>query len=268
MTDGFAALPSREDHTDGGTSARDGGREPWTVQRLADRFELHVIDTPEALALSDGVVSLSRAELWLAAGLAAGEIRSAVGGERRVVAVHLPDSTTWLVMFLAVLRAGHVPATLPITATTHDLVHAFEIMEPAMVISATQGPEARPAPAVLEAVSQASGVSVALAEGTVLHIHRRADGSPAEVSIPEDAALLTFDLKKASSHSEDALAAMNGRLVDSYALSRHTPVIMPCPISHGSSIIHGACLSMFVGAPLILRDDWDMGALELADDGM
>lgn len=262
---GSAALAGAGRPAEDSTVERNRCNGDWPSRRLSDCFELHVIEDPEALALADGADTLSRAGLWLGAGTAATDIRSAVGDGRRVVVVHLPDSPAWLVMFLAVLRASHVPAVLPIAATAEDLLRVFRMVEPALVISAAQGSEAMPAPAVLEAASRATGVSVALAEGTALHIHHRAEGSPAAVSIPEDAALLTFDSKKASIHSEDSLAALNRRLVECHSLSRHTPVIMPCPLSQGGSMIHEACLSMFVGAPLILRDDWDMDALELAD---
>ena len=78
---------------------------------LIDRFEAHVIEGPGELALVSGGDTLSRSELWIAAGSAAEEIRSVVGGGRRVVVIQLPNCTAWVVMFLAVLRAGHVPAT-------------------------------------------------------------------------------------------------------------------------------------------------------------
>ena len=37
--------------------------------------------------------------------------------------VHLPNTTSWMVMFLAVLRAGHVPATPPVTTEADHLRH-------------------------------------------------------------------------------------------------------------------------------------------------
>ena len=63
----------------------------------------------------------SRGDLWNEAGEAAEKIRAVVGDVRRVVVVHLPNSTSWLVMFLAVLRAGHVPATPPVITEADHL---------------------------------------------------------------------------------------------------------------------------------------------------
>ncbi|MYB28271.1 MAG: AMP-binding protein [Acidimicrobiaceae bacterium] len=255
------------------TAGRDRSRGDRTAPRLVDRFELHVIEEPEALAVAEGAETVVRAELWLAAGLAAGEIRSAVGSGKRVVVVHLPDSAAWLVMFLAVLRAGHIPARLPVAATAQDWLHVFERVEPAMVISAAQSSEDMPAPAVLEAASRTPGVSVALAEGTAVHIHHRAEGSPKSVSVPEDVLLVAFTLSEtgppeALMHSEESVAAQNRYLTERYAPSRHAPVLVPCPHEDGKTIVDAACLSMYAGAPIVIRDASGMGALKQADHEM
>ena len=240
-----------------------------SVRRLVDRFELYVIEDPEALAIG-GVDTLSRAELWLAAGIAAGEIRSAVGLDRRVVVVHLPEGTAWLVMFLAVLRAGHIPAILPTMATMEDLLHVFETVEPAMAISVTLDSETSPAQAVLEAAAQTTGVAVALAEGTSLNVHSQAEHSTRAACVPEDTAHLVYALSNAGPpqvviHTEESVAERARHLVENSALSSQTPVFIPCPLGYGGGISQGACLSMFVGAPLILEDDRDVDVLELAD---
>lgn len=246
------------------TAGRGRRRGDWTAPRLVDRFELHVIEEPEALAFAAGAETLVRAELWLAAGLAAGEIRSAVGSGKRVVVVHLPDSAVWLVMFLAVLRAGHIPARLPVDATAQDWPHVFERVEPAMVISAAQGSGELPALAVLEAASRTQGVSVALVEGTAVHVRYRAEDSPVSVSVPEDVLLVAFTLSEtgrpeAVTHSEDSVAAQNRYLAERYAPSRHAPVLVPCPHEDGMTIVDAACLSMYVGVPLVIQDPSAMG---------
>ena len=229
------------------------------MQGLVDRFELHVIEEPEALAFAEGAETLVRAELWLAAGIAAGEIRSTVGSGKRVVVVHLPDSAAWLVMFLAVLRAGHIPARLPVTAAAQDLLHVFETVEPAMVISAAPRPGRMPAPAVLEAASRTQGVAVAVAEGTAVRVGDRAEGFARPVSVPEDLLLVSFALSEtgppeALTHSEDSVAAQNRYLAERYAPSRHAPVLLPCPLREGRTIVDAACLSMHTGAPILIWD--------------
>lgn len=248
------------------TAGRDRRRVDRTVPRLVDRFELHVIEEPEALAFAEGAETLVRAELWLAAGIAAGEIRSVVGSGKRVVVVHLPDSAAWLVMFLAVLRAGHIPARLPVAATAKDWLHVFERVEPAMVISAAQGAGEMPDPAVLEAASRTLGVSVALVEGTAVHVRDRAEGSPGSVSVPEDLLLVEFTLSETGppetlTHSEDSVAAQNRYLTERYAPSRRAPVLLPCPHQDGLTIVDAACVSMHAGAPLVIQDPSAMGVM-------
>ena len=255
------------------TAARHRRRGDRTVQRLVDRFEMHVIGEPGALAFAEGAGTLTRAELWLAAGLGAGEIRSAVGSAKRVVVLHLPDSAAWLVAFLAVLRAGHVPARLPVTAEVQDLLHVFEQVEPAMIISAADGPEEMPAPAVREAASRTRGVAVALAEGTAVHVRCRAAGVPRSVPVPEDLLLLSYALSEtgppeALTHSEDSVAAQNRYLTERYAPSRHAPVLLPCPLRDGKTIVDAACLSMYSGAPIVIRDGSALEALGLAGHKM
>ena len=131
----------------------------WTGQRLVDRFECHVAEAPDDLALVSGRDTLSRADLWNAAGEAAEKISATVGDARRVVVVHLPNSASWMVMFLAVLRAGHVPATPPVATETDHLRRIFELIRPALAISVGRPRRASPAEAVQEAAARTGGVA-------------------------------------------------------------------------------------------------------------
>ena len=70
--------------------------------------------------------------------------------------VHLPNCAAWMVMFLAVLRAGQVPATPPITTTAAHLRHIFDLIAPAMVVSVERHRHASPAGTVWEAASGAA----------------------------------------------------------------------------------------------------------------
>ena len=108
----------------------------WTGRRLVDRFEAHVTKAPCELAVVSGGDTLSRSELWDASGEAAEEIRRVVGGGRRVVVVLLPNCMEWVVMFLGVLRAGHVPATLPVTTPEAHLRYIFDLVQPVLAVCA------------------------------------------------------------------------------------------------------------------------------------
>ena len=244
----------------------------WAGRRLIDCFESHVAEGPSDLALVSGDDTLSRSELWHAADEAAEEIRAMVGGGRRVVVIHLPNGAAWVVMFLAVLRAGHVPATSPVTTPEAHLRHIFDLIRPALAICAGRNGPASPDDAIRRAAAGASPrVAVAVADKALLTAHGPAVPPDRTVDVPDTTAHLMFTSSttgppKAVSHSEDTLAALNLQFAERFSLSSETPVFMPSPLGHSVGAIHGARLSMHLGAPLILQGEWDAGtALRLVD---
>ncbi len=242
----------------------------WTGRRLVDRFEAHATEAPGEPAVVSGGDTLSRSELWDASGEAAEEIRRAVGGGRRVVVVLLPNCVEWVVMFLAVLRAGHVPATLPVTTPEAHLRHIFDLVRPVLAVCAGSSRRTAPADAIRRAAAGAStGVTVAAVDGARLTMHGPAVPPARAVDVPDATAHVMFTSSttgppKAVSHSEDTLAALNVQFADRFGLDHGTPVFMPSPLGHSVGAIHGARLSLFLGALLILQREWDpVTALEL-----
>ena len=242
----------------------------WTGRQLIDRFESHVAQGPGELALVSGGDTLSRAELWHLAGEAADKIRGVAGPGRQAVVIHLPNSAAWMVMFLAVLRAGQVPATPPITTTAAHLRHIFDLIAPAMVVSVERHRHASPAGTVREAASGAAvPIAVAVADGAALTVRSPAARSAHSVDVADSTAHLMFTSSttgppKAVSHSDESLATLNGQFAERFGLDHRTPVFMPSPLGHSVGAIHGARLSAFLGAPLILQDEWDAAvALDL-----
>ncbi|MXW97727.1 MAG: AMP-binding protein [Acidimicrobiaceae bacterium] len=242
----------------------------WTGRRLIDRFETHVAEGAGELALVSGGDTLSRAELWLAAGAAAEEIRSVVDGSRRVVVIQMPNCTAWVVMFLAVLRAGHVPATPPVTVPEAHLRHIFQLTEPALVVCAGRNRRASPDGAIQRAATRDSiTFAVAATDGALRAVHGPSDPPDRTVEVPDSTAHLMFTSSttgppKAVSHSEDSLGALNLQFAERFGLDHRTPVFMPSPLGHSVGAIHGARLSLLLGAPLILQEEWDAQvALEL-----
>ena len=213
---------------------------------------------------------MSRADLWHAAGCAAEQIRAAVGGARRPVVILLPNSAAWMVTFVGALRAGQVPATPPVTTPAAHLGHICRLIEPALVTFG--GPEGRfgPAAAVRDAAAGTGAVlarvgsdgSLSDAETAAPAAGTAAAGPAASADVPEATAHLMFTSSttgppKAVSHSEDSLAALNVQFAERFALDQRTPLFMPSPLGHSVGAIHGARLSLLLGAPLILQDEWD-----------
>ena len=245
----------------------------WSGQSLIDRFESYVVEAPDELALVSGADVVSRGELWRLAGEAAEQIRGVVGPGRHVVVIVAPNCSAWCVLFLGALRAGQVPATPPVTTTAAHLRHIFDLIEPALVVWAPQG-RTSVGEAVAEAACGATGeiaVAAATADGADLTVSGPARSSPRRVEVPEATAHLMFTSSttgppKAVSHSEDSLGTLNRQFAERFGLNHRTPVFMPSPLGHSVGAIHGARLAAFLGAPLILQDEWDACiALDLVD---
>ena len=241
----------------------------WTGRPLIDRFESHVAGGPGEVALVSGDDILSRAELWRMAGETAEQLRGIVGPGRRVVGIHMPNCTAWVVMFLAVLRAGQVPATPPASTSETHLRHIFDLVQPALAVCAAQE-RTPPRDAVRRAAAGAvAPVAVAALDGASLTVcdstHRRSRGG--DVPGTTDHLMFTSSTTgppKAVSHCEDSLATLNAQFAERFDLDYRTPVFMPSPLGHSVGAIHGARLAAFLGAPLILQDRWDASsALDL-----
>jgi cyclohexanecarboxylate-CoA ligase len=76
----------------------------------------------------------------------------------------------------------------------------------------------------------------------------------------------TTGMPKAVMHTADTLASVNKAFVQRFALGEDTPIFMPSPLGHSVGAWHGARLSLFTGATLVLQDEWDpIRALQLVD---
>ena len=246
----------------------------WTGEALADRFARHVAAHPDAPAVVDGADRWTAGRLWDAAGAGAEQLATVAGGEagRRVVLIHLPNGAAWIVSFLTVLRAGHVPATSPITTTGAHLAHALRLTAPLAVITCERHRSHAPLQTVQEAAAAGTFPALITASADGLTVRRGAAASDAVADVPSSTAHLmltssTTGPPKAVSHSDDSLATLNRQFADRFGLDGTTPIFMPSPLGHSVGAIHGARLSLYLGAPLVLQDDWDpREALRLVDE--
>ena len=62
---------------------------------------------------------------------------------------------------------------------------------------------------------------------------------------------------KAVMHSADTLASLNLTFTERFSLGPHDPIFMASPLGHSVGTIHGARLSLYNGAPLVLQDTWN-----------
>ncbi|MCP3939069.1 MAG: AMP-binding protein [Actinomycetia bacterium] len=241
----------------------------WTGERLVDRFESHVHAQPDAMFLVSGTRRLTRSELWEMVCVWADQISRTVD-DRKLVVIHLPNKISWLAAFLATLRAGHVPATTPITTTVEHLQHIVDLTHPAAVISCPAHRGSTPIEDVVRAVERAATSPAVLStdDGRLSVVSKPGD-DPTSLPLDETTEHIMFTSSttgppKAVSHSDDSLATLNRQFAERFALDDTTPILMPSPLGHSVGAIHGARLALYLGSPLILQDEWDpVQALEL-----
>ncbi|MCP5027869.1 MAG: AMP-binding protein [Actinomycetia bacterium] len=235
----------------------------WTGERLIDRFEGLVKSGPGAIALLSGNRTLTRAEFWELAGEWAGVLADEIEGDRQLVVIHLPNDVSWMAAFLATMRAGHVPATTPITTTAGHLLHIIGLTRPAAVVSCASHRGNSPLADVRDAVARADS-SPGVLEATSDRL--LAVASPGSGAVSEPVAEATDHIMftssttgppKAVSHRDDSLATLNRQFADRFGLDDATALFMPSPLGHSVGAIHGARLALYLGAPLILQDEWD-----------
>ena len=250
----------------------------WTGERLVDRVAANVLTAPDSLALVDEATRWSLDDLWKAAGRQADALTSEIGcseatSDRRVVLIDLPNNASWLVTFLAVLRSGHVPATIPATTSARHLAHVIDLIGPTLMVTSPATSPGSANRAVTEATDSARacpGVAEAMSADLRL---LKAPGRPPLVAEPLDRTdhlmftSSTTGPPKAVSHSENSLGTLNKQFAARFSLDSTTPIFMPSPLGHSVGAIHGARLALYLGAPLVLQDCWDARtALQIAAD--
>lgn len=248
-----------------GSSLEGTARAQRPDQRLVDRVAGFVAERPHALSVADDRGSaLTRSELWVEAGSVADELAHHGLAPGQIVLVCLPNRVEWQVVFLACLRLGAVPATIPVTTDPESLVEVCgRVGVRALAAPATH----RARPIGEEAVAAARSAGIALDVVQVdehgsrewLAVHGKRSAAAAG---PEGMHQLMFTssttgVPKAVVHTENTLAAVNRGFAERFSITGDRPIFMPSPLGHSVGSWHGARLSLFTGAALILQDHWD-----------
>ncbi|MGW0176816.1 alpha/beta fold hydrolase [Rhodococcus sp. NPDC003322] len=259
------------------TIALDGcpaGESPTTETPLA-LFRGHLARDPQAVAVRDDRDHvLTRRELWDLSSEIEAELieRGLVAGD--VVVVCLPNWTEWMAAYLAVVRAGLVAGTLPVTTDPKSVAYTANLVGAKAVIlpRAHRGRDFTAESDVL-AAELGRLVHALLIDGDHrTRTWRTFDGPDAVVpEYPAGLAHILFSSSttgksKAIAHSEAGLSAYNRMVIDRYQVTGEHPIFMPSPLGHSTGFWHGARMSMMTGATLILQDAWDpRRALDLVD---
>lgn len=245
----------------------------WTGEGLAERFERIVAANPDRRAVVDdrGTI-LTREELWNLAGALARSLGAAGVGHGHPVLIYLPNIAQWQVSFLACLRLGAVPATLPMTTDPQTLTYIYDLVGARAIIAprvSRHRPTGEWAAHAAAATGRAATVLTLDEDGTDTWRHLLgADPAP---GLPGGIDQLMFTssttgMPKAVMHTADTLAAVNRAFASRFGITEDTPIFMPSPLGHSVGSWHGSRLSLYTGATLVLQDAWDpVRGLEIVD---
>ncbi|MDF3312332.1 AMP-binding protein [Rhodococcus sp. T2V] len=240
-----------------------------------DLFHNHLAQNPHTIAVRDDRDNaLSRKELWELASDIKDDIESRGLTAGDVVVVCMPNWTEWMATYLAVVRGGMVPATLPITTDPKSIAYTANLVgAKAVILPRTHRGRDFTAESTTLAEELGRFLHVLLLDGDHrTRAWRTFDGPPVIVpEYPQGMAHILFSSSttgksKAIAHSEASLSAYNESVIERYGVTGDHPIFMPSPLGHSTGFWHGARMSMMTGATLVLQDSWDPHrALELVD---
>jgi len=231
----------------------------WPGQALLQRYRDMAKGRGSCLAAADDLVS----DL-LRTGLQAGE----------VALILLPNWVEWQITFLAVLRIGAIPANLPIRTDAEMLAFAAGLGSVRVIITVegfgnlALGKLAR---AAASACRHRLDV-VTLAEAGTPNAALQSDKLPPVAPSINGLDHIMFTSSttgrpKAVMHSADTLAALNITFSERFSLGPDDAIFLASPLGHSIGAIHGARLSLYNAAPLVLQDSWDPpAALAMIED--
>lgn len=242
-----------------------GRRAGWSGETLLTRFERLVASGPERLAVKDdGGAALTRRQLWQEAGRLAGEMSRRGLRPGDVVIECMPNRSQWQTVFLACLRLGAVPATVPLTTDAATLGYLCELVSARGIVAPVRH-RSRALGDEIVAAARTAGIDVTVLllgdDEAQIWEHVRGE-RPAAPHAPDGMAHLMFTSSttgkpKAVVHTEGTLGAVNQGFAERFRIGRDEPIFMASPLGHSVGAWHGARLSLFTGAPLLLQQRWD-----------
>lgn len=237
----------------------------WTGERLQDRYASIVTERGDDLAVADNRGRrLRHSELWSASGTLADKLGKQGIHRGEVVILFLPNWVEWQVALLGILRAGGIPANLPTRIDTDNLRYVAELTGARAIIS-TEQHGSTVTGEIARSATQLCEHRIDLLFLGETNPQWEANNQDKPVPIAPDVTRLdhlmftssTTGRPKAVMHSADTLAALNLTFTERFSLGPHDPIFMASPLGHSVGTIHGARLSLYNGAPLVLQEAWN-----------
>ena len=237
----------------------------WSGERLCDRYAVLAHRFEDRLAVADATGRrLSHGLLWRESGRLAEKLEEGGIDRGDIVILLLPNIVEGQVAFVALLRLGAIPASLPTRTDPETVAHAARLTGARALVSLERHGTVRLGDIVREAAATCGhrlGVFLFGESAGTWRTTPARQGTP----LPSDAADLahimftssTTGQPKAVMHSEDTLAALNIAFTERFSLGPDAPIFFASPLGHSIGAIHGTRLALHTGAPLILQDVWD-----------
>ena len=240
----------------------------WSGERLCDRYTVIAQRFENRLAVADSSGRrLSHGMLWREGGRLAEKLEEGGIGRGDIVILLLPNIVDGQVAFVALLRLGATPASLPTRTDPETVAYAARLTGARALVSMECHGTARLGDIAREAASTCGhGLGVFLFDDFVgtwwtTPANRRA---PLPASAADLAHIMftssTTGRPKAVMHSEDTLAALNIGFTERFSLGPDAPIFLASPLGHSIGAIHGIRLALHTGAPLVLQDVWNPSA--------
>ena len=243
---------------------------------MCDRYTVLGQRFQDRLAVADATGRrLSHGGLWREAGRLAQELEEGGIGRGDIVILLLPNIVDGQVAFVALLRLGAIPASLPTRTDPQTVAYVAGLTGARALISVERHGSAPLGDIAREAAPTCGhGPGVFLLRRFRIGTWRAAPAgrrTPLPASAADLAHIMftssTTGRPKAVMHSEDTLAALNVGFTERFSLGPDAPIFLASPLGHSIGAIHGTRLALHTGAPLVLQDVWDPAhALEMIEE--
>ena len=237
----------------------------WPGERLCDRYAVLARRFEDRLAVADASGRrLSHGALWREAGRLAEKLKEGGIGRGDIVILLLPNVVDGQVAFVALLRLGAIPASLPTRTDPDTVAHAARLTGARALVSLERHGSARLGDIAREAAATCGhepGVFLVDDSAGAWRPAPAHRGTPLPASAADLAHIMftssTTGRPKAVMHSEDTLAALNIAFTERFSLGPDAPIFLASPLGHSIGAIHGTRLALHTGAPLVLQDVWE-----------
>ena len=236
----------------------------WTGEKLQDRYERIISGRSRDLAVVDNHGrKLTHGELWASSGKLAEALTNQGVCRGDVVIIFLPNLVEWQVTLLGIMRMGGIPANLPTRIDEDNFRYVTELTGTRAIITI----ERHGSIATGEIARSAADNCEHQLDVLLMDENNQNWAEFPEQPLPSapdvsglDHIMFTSSTTgraKAVMHSADTLAALNLTFTERFSLGPHDSIFMASPLGHSVGTIHGARLSLFNGAPLVLQDKWN-----------